>query len=85
MRIREGVGGEWKTAFNTHSGHYEYLVMPFELTNAPAVFQTLVNDVLRDINGFVFLDDKAEKLECHVSTSSFLGFIISPGCICNGP
>ena len=58
VRIREGV--EWKTAFNTPSGHYEYLVMPFGLTNAPAVFQALVNDVLRDmLDKFVFvhLDD----------------------------
>ena len=58
VRIREG--DEWKTAFNTPSGHYEYLVMPFGLTNAPAVFQALVNDVMRDmLNKFVFiyLDD----------------------------
>ncbi len=58
VRIREG--DEWKTAFNTPSGHYEYLVMPFGLTNAPAVFQALVNDLLRDmLNRFVFvyLDD----------------------------
>lgn len=58
VRIREG--DEWKTAFNTHLGHFEYLVMPFGLTNAPAVFQALVNDVLRDfINrcAFVYLDD----------------------------
>ena len=58
VRIREG--DEWKTAFNTHLGHFEYLVMPFGLTNAPAVFQALVNDVLRDmLNRFVFvyLDD----------------------------
>jgi hypothetical protein len=53
-------GDEWKTAFNTASGHYEYLVMPFGPTNAPAVFQTLVNDVLRDMLNrfiFVYLDD----------------------------
>ena len=58
VRIREG--DEWKTAFNTASGHYEYLVMPFGLTNAPAVFQALVNDVLRDMLNlfvFVYLDD----------------------------
>ncbi|KAI3371485.1 hypothetical protein L3Q82_024069 [Scortum barcoo] len=58
VRIREG--DEWKTAFNTPLGHFEYLVMPFGLTNAPAVFQALINDVLRDfLNRFVFvyLDD----------------------------
>ena len=58
VRIRDG--DEWKTAFNTHLGHFEYLVMPFGLSNAPAVFQALVNDVLRDmLNIFVvvYLDD----------------------------
>ena len=58
VRIREG--DEWKTAFNTPTGHYEYLVMPFGLTNAPAVFQALVNDLLRDMIDkfvFVYLDD----------------------------
>ncbi|KAI3360372.1 hypothetical protein L3Q82_002236 [Scortum barcoo] len=38
-------GDEWKMRFNTPSRHYEYLVMPFELTNAPAVFQSFVNEV----------------------------------------
>ncbi len=58
VRIREG--DEWKTAFNTLTGHFEYRVLPFGLTNAPAVFQALINDVLRDmVNRFVFvnLDD----------------------------
>ena len=58
VRIKEG--DEWKTAFKTPIGHFEYLVMPFGLTNAPAVFQALINDVLRDfLNCFVFvyLDD----------------------------
>ncbi len=58
VRIHEG--DEWKTAFNTPTGHYEYLVLPFGLTNAPAVFQGMVNNVLGDmINQFVFvyLDD----------------------------
>ena len=58
VRIREG--DEWKTAFNTPLGHFEYLVMPFGLSNAPAVFQSLVNDVLRDMlnrSVFVYIDD----------------------------
>ncbi|XP_057696537.1 retinoic acid receptor RXR-gamma-B isoform X2 [Corythoichthys intestinalis] len=70
VRIREG--DEWKTAFNTPIGHFEYLVMPFGLTNAPAVFQALVNDVLREfLNVFVFvyLDDiliYSPDLETHI-------------------
>ncbi|KAI2653739.1 Transposon Tf2-9 polyprotein [Labeo rohita] len=58
VRIRKG--DEWKTAFNTPRGHFEYQVMPFGLSNSPAVFQALVNDVLRDmVNQFiyVYLDD----------------------------
>ncbi|XP_068508006.1 uncharacterized protein tctn1 isoform X2 [Syngnathus scovelli] len=58
VRIREG--DEWKTGFNTHRGHFEYRVMPFGLTNAPAVFQAMINDVLRDCLDrfvYVYLDD----------------------------
>ena len=49
-----------KTAFNTRYGHYEYTVVPFGLTNAPAAFMSIMNDVFRDyINKFVccYLDD----------------------------
>lgn len=54
--VRIWEGDKWKTA----SGHYKYLVMPFSLTNAPAVFQALVNDVLRNMLNrlvFVYLND----------------------------
>ena len=43
VRIRPG--DEWKTAFRTRYGQFEYTVMPFSLTNAPAVFQHMANDI----------------------------------------
>ncbi|KAK3556244.1 hypothetical protein QTP70_006914 [Hemibagrus guttatus] len=46
MRIREG--DEWKTAFVTPTGHYEYLVMPYGLANAPSIFQNFIHEVLRE-------------------------------------
>ncbi|GME31604.1 hypothetical protein GTA08_BOTSDO14299, partial [Neofusicoccum parvum] len=69
VRIKEGE--EWKTAFRTRLGLYEYTVMPFGLTNAPATFQNLVNDTLReylDIFCMAYLDDIlifSETLEEH--------------------
>ena len=58
MRIKEG--DEWKTAFRTRYGHFEYQVMPFGLSNAPASFQGYVNKILAeklDIFVIVYLDD----------------------------
>ena len=58
--IRMKKGEEWKTAFRTRYGHYEYTVMPFGLTNAPATCQALINNVLRehlDIFVIAYLDD----------------------------
>ena len=58
IRIKEGE--EWKTAFRTKRKYYEYLVIPSGLTNAPAIFQTIINHVLRecvDIFVVIYLDD----------------------------
>ncbi len=70
VRIKEG--DEWKTAFNTPIGHFEYWVLLFGLVNAPAIFQALVNNVLRDMLNifvFVYLDDIlifSPSLQVHV-------------------
>ncbi len=58
MKIREG--DEWKTAFRTRYGHFEYQVMPFGFSDAPASFQGYVNKILAeklDILAIVYLDD----------------------------
>jgi len=58
IRIKEG--DEWKTTFKTRYGLFEFLVIPFGLTNAPATAQRFMNDTLReylDIVCVCYIDD----------------------------
>ena len=58
VRLKEG--DEWKAAFRTKEGHFEPTVMTFGLTNAPATFQHMMNDIFKDLIGvyvIIYLDD----------------------------
>ena len=58
MGIREG--DKWKSVFPTRYGHFEYQVMTFGLSNAPATFQEYINKILAeklDIFVIIYLDD----------------------------
>lgn len=59
-QVRLAPGEEFKTAFQTHSGHWEYTVMPFGLAGAPSTFLGAMNTTLKSLLrkcGIVFFDD----------------------------
>lgn len=71
--IRMAEGHQWKTAFRSRYGLYEFEVMPMGLTNAPATMQQMINDTLRDlldITVLAYVDDilvfTTGSLEQHV-------------------
>jgi hypothetical protein len=58
--IRIAARDEWKTAFHTRYGSFEWLVMPFNLTNVPGGFQSFLNGIfsdLLDVYVIIYLDN----------------------------
>jgi len=59
VRIKEG--DEWKGVYTMHIGSFEPMVMFFRMTNSPATFQAMMNEILRDLINegkvAVFVDD----------------------------
>lgn len=48
-QVRLQPGEEFKTAFQTHTGHFEFVVMPFGLSGAPGTFQNAMNTTLASL------------------------------------
>ena len=78
VRIKEE--DEWKAVFTTSERSFKLTVMFFRLTNSPATFQTIINELLRDIINtgriVVFIDDVIVEIESEKGHDELVAEII---------
>ena len=78
IRIKEG--DKWKAAFTMPEGLFEPTVMFFGLTNSPAMFQAMMNELLRDLTNIgkvaVFIDDVIVGMETEEEHNKLVAEVI---------
>ena len=78
VRIKEG--DEWKRAFMMHISSFELAVIFFRITNLPATFQAMMNEILRDLINegkvTVFVDDVLVGTEIEEGHDKIVGEIL---------
>lgn len=74
-------GWQWNTALHTTRGDYEYLILPYSLTNVPTVFQPFINEIIVYIDAILIYSSTYEdhaKQVCTMLTSQSTTKTLSP-------